>query len=267
MLLIAFPTINPVIVSIGPLAIRWYSLAYIAGILFGWYYARKLVTKFQLPLTNKHLEDFITWAIIGMVVGGRLGYVLFYNPVKYLLQPLDILKTYDGGMSFHGGIIGLISASYFFSKKYKVNFLTISDLMAATCSVGLFLGRIANFINGELYGRVTDVPWAVIFPDSDQQPRHPSQLYEALGEGLLLFLIVTYAIHRFQTLKRPSLTSAIALISYSIARMIAEIFREPDFHIGFIWSGITMGQILCLPMLLLAFYLIARLCGYTFSYS
>jgi phosphatidylglycerol:prolipoprotein diacylglycerol transferase len=256
--MLAFPNIDPVIFSVGPLAVRWYSLAYIGGILFGWYYARRLAILFSRHITAKHLEDFVTWSIIGIVAGGRLGYVIFYNPVKYLLQPVDIIKTLDGGMSFHGGIIGLILATYFFSRKHKIPFLEFTDLLAAVCGLGLFFGRIANFINAELWGRITDVPWAVIFPGSDNMPRHPSQLYEALGEGLLLFIVINYLIFRYKTLLRPGLTSGIFLVIYAICRMIAENFREPDIHLGFIYANVTMGQLLCLPMLLLGLYLMRR---------
>lgn len=254
--MITFPEIDPVIVSLGPLEIRWYSLAYVVGILFGWFYASKIVKKFSLSINKKHLEDFVTWSILGIIIGGRLGYVLFYNPIKYFSHPIDILKTYDGGMSFHGGITGLILACYFFSKKYKISFLELSDLMAVVSPIGLFLGRIANFINGELYGRITNVSWAVIFPNSDLQPRHPSQLYEAIFEGLILFLIMIYAVFYRGTITHSGRTSGIFLIFYSIFRIFIEIFREPDFHIGFILENITMGQILSIPMLLLGIYLI-----------
>ena len=259
MLTLAFPNINPIILSFGPLAISWYSLAYVFGILLAWFYANHIVSRFDLGITKKHLEDFVTFAIIGIVIGGRVGYVLLYDPVKYLSYPLDILKTYEGGMSFHGGIAGLIFACYFFCKSRKISFLSFSDIMAITSPIGLFLGRLANFVNAELYGKITDVPWAVIFPRSDMQPRHPSQLYEATFEGVILFIFISLITWKYKTLKFPSLNSALFLISYSLARMFIEIFREPDTHIGYISNYLTMGQILSFPLLLLGIYLLIKL--------
>ncbi|WP_316355252.1 prolipoprotein diacylglyceryl transferase [Candidatus Trichorickettsia mobilis] len=254
----AFPDINPVIVAVGPLAISWYSLSYVTGILIGLNLSKRIVTKFSLNIAHKNLEDFISWAVIGIIIGGRLGYVLLYDPVKFLTHPIDILKTYEGGMSFHGGITGVIIVGYIFCKKYKLHFLQLTDILAIVAPIGLFLGRIANFINAELYGRVTDVAWAVIFPNSDQRPRHPSQIYEALLEGLVLFIIILFSVFRCRTLNNPGKTSAIFLILYSIFRIIIENFREPDFQIGFILNYITMGQILSLPMLFLGCYLLIK---------
>lgn len=256
MFAILFPAINPEIISVGPVSIKWYSLAYIFGILFGWYYALKLIKKFDLPITAANIENLVTWVIIGIIVGGRLGYVLFYDPVKYLLHPLDILKTYQGGMSFHGGLIGLVVATYFFSKKHKIQYLILCDLMASVASIGIFLGRIANFINAELYGRITNVPWGVIFPD-ETEPRHPSQLYEAFCEGILIFIIINILSFKFGSIKRPGLNTGIFLVLYSIFRIIIENFREPDIHIGFIWSSVTLGQILSVPLLIAGIVLIA----------
>ncbi|WPY00215.1 Prolipoprotein diacylglyceryl transferase [Candidatus Trichorickettsia mobilis] len=256
--MIAFPDINPVIVAVGPLAISWYSLSYVTGILIGLNLSKRIVTKFSLNITHKNLEDFISWAIIGIIIGGRLGYVLLYDPVKFLTHPIDILKTYEGGMSFHGGITGIITAGYIFCKKYKLHFLKFTDILAIVAPIGLFLGRIANFINAELYGRITDVAWAVIFPNSDLRPRHPSQIYEALLEGLVLFIIILFSVFRYRTLSSSGKTSAIFLILYSIFRIIIENFREPDFQIGFILNYITMGQILSLPMLFLGCYLLIK---------
>ena len=253
--MLSFPNIDPVIVSIGPLAIHWYSLAYVIGILFGWYYSLKLIEKFPIGITKKNIDEFITWAIIAIIAGGRLGYVLFYDPIKYFSQPLDILKTYEGGMSFHGAVVGLVIAIFLFSKKYKVSFLSLPDIVAAVAPVGLFLGRIGNFINGELYGRVSDVAWAVVFPNSDGQPRHPSQLYEAVAEGLVLFFITLIAIFQYNSLKFRGRTFGVFLTFYSLCRIFIEVFREPDFHIGFVWSNFTMGQILSLPMFVLGLYL------------
>ena len=254
-----FPDIDPVIISIGPISIYWYSLAYIFGILFGWYYSSKLVEKFDIGISKKNIEDFVTWAIIGIIAGGRFGYVLFYNPIKYLSQPIDILKTYEGGMSFHGAIIGLMIAIYSFTRKYKISFLSLADVIAVVAPVGLFLGRIGNFINGELYGRVSTVPWAIVFPNTDNLPRHPSQLYEAIGEGLILFFIMVFAVYKFHSIKFPGRTLGIFLVFYSVCRIFIETFRAPDFHIGFIWSSFTLGQLLSLPMFISGLYLIFRL--------
>lgn len=253
-----FPDINPIIFSIGPLTVSWYSLAYVFGIIIGWFYANKIITKFNLDIKKKDLENFISWSIIGIIIGGRLGYVLLYNPMKYFADPITILKTYEGGMSFHGAIIGLGVAGYFFCRKYKINFLLLADIIFTVAPVGLLLGRIANFINGELYGRVTTMPWGVIFPDSDLRIRHPSQLYEAFFEGIILLLILAYNSFNYKTIKINGLNSAIFLIFYGIFRIIIEIFREPDWHIGFIFAHVTMGQILSLPMLLLGTYLMIR---------
>ncbi|WP_341793444.1 MULTISPECIES: prolipoprotein diacylglyceryl transferase [unclassified Rickettsia] len=251
-----FPNIDPIIFSIGPLAVSWYSLSYVTGILLGWRYASKIIEKFNLSITKKNLEDFISWAIIGIIVGGRIGYVLLYNPYKYLTNPIEILKTYEGGMSFHGGLIGLIISAYFFCKKHNINLLSLADIISSAAPIGLFFGRIANFINGELYGRVTSSSFGMIFPNSDLRPRHPSQLYEAFFEGLVLFLILACLVFKYQTIKRSGLTFGIYLVFYSIFRIIIETFREPDIQIGFIFDTLTMGQILSLPMLLLGIYLV-----------
>ncbi len=254
-----FPNINPVIFSIGPFSVYWYSMAYVFGVIFGWFYAYKIIKRFKIGVTAANLENFVIWAILGIIIGGRLGYVLLYDPIKYLSNPILIFKTYEGGMSFHGGMIGLIIFSYFFCHKYKINFLLLCDILATVCPIGVFLGRITNFINGELYGRVTTIPWGMIFPNSDLQIRHPSQLYEAFFEGIILFLILAYATFKYKTIKIHGLNLAISLIVYSVFRIIIEIFREPDFHIGFIFNNLTMGQILSLPMLIVGIYLIIRI--------
>jgi len=253
-----FPDINPIIFSIGTLAVSWYSLSYVAGILLGWLYANKIIEKFHPQITKKNLEEFVTYAIIGIVVGGRLGYVLLYNPYKYFSNPIEILKTYEGGMSFHGGAIGVIFAAYIFCKKHEIAFLSLTDIIAPVVPIGLFFGRIANFINGELYGRITSSSFGIIFPNSDLMPRHPSQLYEAFFEGLVLFCILAYAVFRRNTLNKQGLNSGLYLMFYSYFRITIEIFREPDVQIGFILNNLTMGQILSLPTLLLGSYLIIR---------
>ena len=253
--MIDFPNINPVIFSVGPLAVSWYSLSYIVGILLGWYYANKLILLYPIGISRQHTEDFISWAIIAIIIGGRLGHVLFYDPEKYLSNPIEILKTYEGGMSFHGGIFGVGVAAYLYCKKNQIRFLSFSDVLAIVAPIGLFLGRIANFINAELYGRQTNVPWAVIFPHSDGFPRHPSQLYEALLEGLLLFCIMLYFTYKSKFLQNPGRMSGIFLIFYGSFRVLVEFFREPDVKIGFIFKYFTLGQILCIPMILLGAYL------------
>lgn len=256
--MIKFPEIDPVIVSIGPINIYWYSFGYIFGILFGWFYAVKLAKKFKLNIPKKTIEDCISWVIIGIILGGRLGYVLFYDLDRYLAHPIAILKIYEGGMASHGGFIGVILATYLFCRKHKVEFMLMADIAAAVAAIGFFLGRIGNFINAELYGRITDVPWAMIFPNSDMMPRHPSQLYEAAGEGLLLFIVTNIAIYKYNSFNYSGRTSSIFLIYYSIFRAFAEIFREPDLQIGFIANHVTMGQILSLPLLITGIYLYLR---------
>ena len=254
--MIDFPNINPVIFSVGPFSVSWYSLSYVFGVLLGWYYANKLIVLYPIGITKKHTEDFISWAIIAIIIGGRLGHVLLYDPAKYLANPIEIIKTYEGGMSFHGGIFGLGIAAYLYCRKNHIIFLSFSDILAIVAPIGLFLGRIANFINAELYGRPTNVPWSVIFPYNDGLPRHPSQLYEALLEGLVLFCIMMGFTYKSRSLQHPGKMSGIFLIFYGIFRVFVEFFKEPDIKIGFIFKYFTLGQILCIPMILLGAYLL-----------
>jgi len=254
--MLTFPNINPIIISFGPLAVSWYSLSYVVGIILGWFYILKLIEKNYTSLKKQHIDDFITWIIIGIIIGGRLGYVLFYDPVKYLSKPIEILKTYEGGLSFHGGILGFVIAAIIFTRKNNIKYFTLVDATAAATPIALFLGRIANFINGELYGRVTDVSWSFIFPRSDGLPRHPSQLYEAALEGFVLFFILYFCVTKYNALKRPGLISGLFLILYSSFRLIIENFREPDSHIGFHADFITRGQLLCIPMLIIGIIII-----------
>ncbi|WP_308909053.1 prolipoprotein diacylglyceryl transferase [Pseudokordiimonas caeni] len=255
--LIAFPEIDPILVEIGPLAIRWYSLAYIAGLIFGWWYLRRLMAKPGAPMSPTHVDDFLTWATIGVIVGGRLGYVLFYNLPKFMADPIAIFRLWDGGMSFHGGLIGVCLAVVFFSKRHRIEMMKMADLMAIVAPLGLFTGRLANFINGELWGRTTDVSWAMIFPDDPTGlPRHPSQLYEAALEGLVLFIILQILFHKTRLPKdKPGVIAGCFFIGYSFARMTVEFFREPDAHIGLV-DGISRGQMLSAPMLIFAGWLI-----------
>ena len=245
---------DPVALEIFSLDVKWYSLAYIFGIIFGWILAKKLFIQ-NIEIRNK-FDDYLTYLIIGIIVGGRLGYILIYNLSFYVNNPLDIFKIWQGGMSFHGGLVGVIFASIFFAKKNNQNPFLYMDIVALVAPVGLFFGRIANFVNSELYGTITDVPWAVTFIKVDNIPRHPSQLYEALLEGLFLFLLLIYFRNKFS--KKPGVISGLFLIIYSIFRFIVEFYRAPDEQLGFIFLNLTMGQVVSLIFILsgvILFYL------------
>jgi phosphatidylglycerol:prolipoprotein diacylglycerol transferase len=249
-----FPMIDPVIVSFGPFAIRWYALAYIAGILLGWLYARWIIRNERLwggkaPLTLVDYDDFIVWITIGIILGGRTGYVLFYNLSHFVSHPMEIFQLWNGGMSFHGGFLGCVAAVILFAKKRGIPILALGDITCAVGPIGLFLGRLANFINSELWGRTTDVPWAFVFPTGGPQPRHPSQLYEAALEGIVLFVILAFVV-RSGALKRPGTVIGVFAVGYGIARICAEFFREPDAQLGFLWGGLTMGMVLSVPLIL-----------------
>jgi phosphatidylglycerol---prolipoprotein diacylglyceryl transferase len=254
LLVIPYPDFDPVLVQLGPFAIRWYALAYIFGILIGWAYARLLIRSEKIwggkaPLTVADFDDFVLWVTIGIILGGRIGYVLFYNLQHFIAHPAEIVQLWNGGMSFHGGFIGCVLAVLLFGYKRGISVLSLGDITCAVGPIGLFLGRIANFINGELWGRVTDVPWAMIFPNAGALPRHPSQLYEAALEGLLLLALLAMLI-RGGALKRPGLIIGCFAVGYSIARAFCEFFREPDEQLGFLWGGATMGQLLSVPLFL-----------------
>ncbi len=253
---LVFPALDPVAIQIGPLAIRWYALAYIAGIVLGWRYAIRLVEKPPLFMDRTLLDDFIVWATAGIILGGRSGYVLFYKPSYYLANPGEIVALWHGGMSFHGGLIGVLLAIYLFARKRRLPVLALGDVVACVAPIGLFFGRIANFINGELWGRETDVPWGMIFPNGGGVPRHPSQLYEAGLEGVVLFLVMVWASSRRDWRERPGFRGGVFLAGYAVARMSGELFREPDSFLGFIIGPFTMGQLLSLPMLIAGIYLI-----------
>lgn len=253
-LVLPFPTIDPVLVSVGPFAIRWYALAYIVGILAGWLYARAIIRSERAwggpaPFTTVDFDDFVLWVTLGIILGGRIGYVLFYNFPYFRENPWEALQLWKGGMSFHGGFLGCVTAVILFALKRNVPILSLGDITCAVGPIGLCLGRIANFINGELWGRPSDVPWAMVFPGGGPLPRHPSQLYEALLEGLLLFLVLAVLV-RMGALKRPGLIIGVFALGYGLARSTAEFFREPDPQLGFLWGGLTMGMLLSLPMLL-----------------
>jgi phosphatidylglycerol:prolipoprotein diacylglycerol transferase len=263
LLSLQFPAFDPVLISIGPFQIRWYALAYIAGILIGWLYSRALIRNERLwggpaPLTVADFDDFVLWVTLGIILGGRTGYVLFYNPAHFLQHPLEALQLWKGGMSFHGGFAGCVLAVVLFARRRGISILSLGDLTCATATIGLFLGRIANFINGELWGRSTTVPWGMIFPGAGPLPRHPSQLYEAGLEGLALFLILRWATHRQKWLNRRGVVIGVFLMGYGIFRIALENVREPDSYMPNFPFGLTMGMMLSAPMVLIGAFLIWR---------
>ncbi len=247
-----FPIIDPIALQLGPFAIRWYALAYLAGIFGGWHYMNKLVDRYSYDRPNKEdIENFISLAVMGIVVGGRAGYVLFYNWSYYKFNLIETLYIWEGGMSFHGGMLGVFLAIFFFSKMNNIPLFLLSDYVTAAAPIGLFFGRIANFINGELYGRVTDATWGMVFPHAGEYPRHPSQLYEAALEGLLLFIILGVIIRTKFAQKYNGFVSGCFLAGYGISRFVIEFYRQPDTHIGLLDTGLSMGQSLSLPMITL----------------
>lgn len=255
---LSFPNIDPVIVHIGPLAVHWYGLGYIVGILFAWWYAKRLVTDPRLwpdgnaPIKPVELDDFIVWAAMGVVVGGRTGYVLFYDLPSYVAHPLNVFAVWRGGMSFHGGLLGMIFAMTLFSRKRGISTWSLFDVVAAGVPVGLGLVRIANFINSELWGRPTDVPWAIEFPNGGPFTRHPSQIYEALLEGLVLFVVLRFLTHSRLKLKTPRFVGGAFICGYGLSRIFVEFFRQPDQQLGYLLgtNWLTMGMILSTPMVL-----------------
>jgi phosphatidylglycerol---prolipoprotein diacylglyceryl transferase len=262
---LTFPNVDPVLFQIGPFAVRWYALAYIAGLVFAAAYMKRLVSTASLwggtrpTMTAPQIDDFFIWTVLGVVLGGRLGYVLFYKPLHYLANPIDIVRMWDGGMSFHGGFLGVVVACFLYGRRIGATLDRMLDLGAASVPVGLGLGRAANFINGELWGRATDVPWAFVFPDDAAQvPRHPSQLYEAFLEGLVLFVLVRIATHRFQALRHAGRASGVFALVYGLSRIVVEVFREPDAHLGYFAGFITMGMILSLPLCAVGIWLLLR---------
>ena len=258
-----FPAIDPVLVSIGPFAVRWYALSYICGILAGWLYARMIIANRRLwggpaPFTATDFDDFVLWVTLGIILGGRVGYVLFYNFDFFIARPLEMLEVWKGGMSFHGGFLGCVLAVVLFGLKRKISILSLGDITCAVAPIGLFFGRLANFVNSELWGRPTDVPWAMVFPspEAGPWPRHPSQLYEAALEGLVLFCVLAVLV-RAGALKRPGLILGAFAIGYAVARSVCELFREPDAQLGFLWGGMTMGMLLSVPLLIAGICLVA----------
>lgn len=264
--ILPYPQINPIAIQLGPLAVHWYGLAYVAGILLGWIYARRLVANARLwpndtpPMTTTHLDDFIVWVALGVVLGGRIGYVLFYDLDPVLQDPIRAIEIWNGGMSFHGGLVGTTIAMILFSRRNAIPVWCLFDVIAAAVPLGLFFGRIANFVNGELWGRITDVPWAMVFPTGGPFARHPSQLYEAGLEGITLFVVLFVAARVFHSLKTPGVTSGIFVIGYALSRIFVEFFREPDPQLGYLLGSnwLTMGMVLSSPMILIGIWAILR---------
>lgn len=258
MLVIPFPAIDPIAVTLGPFAIRWYALAYIVGLLLGWRYCLWVAKRPPAVASPAVIDDFLVWATLGVVLGGRAGYVLFYKPSDYFQHPTEIVQLWHGGMSFHGGALGVMVALWLFCRQRGLSFLAFSDLIASAVPIGLFFGRVANFINGELWGRPSNVPWAMIFPNAGPEPRHPSQLYEAGLEGIVLFLILFALVRWTDIRERPGALTGVFLMGYAVARIFVEFFREPDSFLGFLWFGATMGQLLSVPVFLLGLWAVLQ---------
>ena len=264
LLVLPFPGLDPVLVHLGPFQIRWYALAYITSLLIGWRVMRRLALRAPAVATELQTDDFLTWATLGVVLGGRIGYVLFYQPELYLAHPLDALAVWQGGMSFHGGMLGVVCALLIYTWRERIPLLGFADRLAVVTPIGLGLGRIANFINGELWGRPAPdwLPWAMEFPNAGPVLRHPSQLYQALMEGLLLFLLLWACAARPAVRARFGLLTGIFLAGYGVARITGELFRQPDQFLGYLWQGATMGQLLSLPMILAGLALALWACAH-----
>jgi phosphatidylglycerol:prolipoprotein diacylglycerol transferase len=265
-LAIAFPVVDPVAIAIGPIAIRWYALGYIGGIALGWIYARALIKNETLwggpaPITLLDMDDFILWVTVGIILGGRTGYVLFYNLPFFIQHPAEIFELWKGGMSFHGGFLGCVAAVILFCRKRNLPIFSLGDITCGVAPIGIFLVRLTNFINSELWGRPADssVPWAMVFPNGGPLPRHPSQLYEAGLEGIVLLAILAVMI-RMGALKRPGLILGSFIALYGVARVIGEFFREPDPQLGFLWGGLTMGMLLSVPMVVAGAIIVVLAC-------
>lgn len=258
-LVLPFPDIGPEIFSIGPFALRWYAVAYVVGLVIGWRLVKRMAAQPPAILKPEQVDDLLFWAALGVIFGGRIGYVLFYKPAFYLSHPLSILTVWEGGMAFHGGMLGVIAAIVFYAWKIGRSPLSVGDLVAPVVPIGLFFGRLANFINGELWGRPSDVPWAMIFPHDPQHlPRHPSQLYQAGFEGIAVGLLMLAVMRWTEGRRRPGLLCGTFCIGYSIARIVGELFRQPDAHLGFLWGPLTMGMLLSVPLLLFGLVLVVR---------
>jgi phosphatidylglycerol:prolipoprotein diacylglycerol transferase len=255
---IDFPDISPVMFSIGPFSLRWYAMAYLVGIISAWFLTKKNIDRYNLGISSEQLDDLVFCTTLGIILGGRIGYIVCYGDGYFWHHPSEIIAVWHGGMSFHGGIIGVILGLFYFAHKYKFPFLKITDIVALYVPIGIFLGRLANFVNGELWGRVTTVPWAVKFPTGGFLPRHPSQLYEAFAEGIVMFVILNTLWRHQYIREHTGIISACFLIIYASSRICMEFFREPDPQIGFLFNGVTLGQILSIPFLCLGLYILHR---------
>lgn len=254
-----FPDISPVALQIGPLAIRWYALAYVVGILLAQYLMMKLDDRAPVPMLSKAARDsLVMYGVLGIILGGRVGYILFYNFSYFLENPHHMFAVWEGGMSFHGGLIGVTLAFLLFARRFGIRFLSMMDLIAVVAPLGLFFGRLANFVNGELYGRVTESPLGMVFPRGGPLPRHPSQLYEAALEGVVLFTVMWLVANRTRVREKPGFLAGLFITGYGIARFSVEFVREPDVQLGLLTFGLSMGQLLCLPMLALGVFLMVR---------
>lgn len=253
--------LHAVALDLGVFQLRWYSLAYIAGIVIAWWYMLKLIAQPGAPMARRHADDLVFYGTLGVLIGGRLGYVLFYKPAEYFADPGSIIRVWDGGMSFHGGVIGVSTAILYMAWRNKLNWLRIHDYVACTIPFGLFFGRLANFVNGELWGRTTDVPWAMIFTRAGEEPRHPSQLYEAGLEGILLFAVLWFMFWKTKARHQPGKLVGIFLVGYGLSRFTVEFFRQPDAGLENLWWGLSMGQTLTVPMLIGGLWLIATAQG------
>ena len=262
LLAIPYPRIDPTAFAIGPFAVRWYALAYVAGLVFAWWHVRQVVAgrpAGKRVMEPKDADDLLFWATFGVVLGGRIGYVLFYKPGYYIHHLDEVLSLWKGGMSFHGGLIGVLLAMAWIARSRKLKLLSVCDLGALATPIGLFLGRMANFVNGELWGRPSDVSWAMVFPaDPLQVARHPSQLYQGVLEGLCLFALLWYMRKRHDSLSRPGEIGGFFAAGYGVARIVGEFFREPDAHLGYLLGPITMGMVLSLPLVLVGIFFIWR---------
>jgi len=255
-----FPQFDPVLIHLGPLAIRWYALAYIVSLVVAWRLVRGLAVRAPAVATPFQVDDFLTWAVLGVVLGGRLGYVLFYQPSRFLAAPWQIFEVWQGGMSFHGGFLGVAVATVWYCRSRGIPLFGFADRLAVVAPIGLGLGRIANFINGELWGRAAPdgLPWAMVFPAVDMIPRHPSQLYQAVLEGAVLLTVMVLLGRRESLRQRFGLLTGVFLLGYGLARITGEFFRQPDPFLGFLYAGATMGQLLSLPMVVAGLWLMVR---------
>ena len=258
-MILIHPSIDPVIFSFGFLEIRWYSMAYIAAFLIGSFLIKFYNNKFESKINDKLIDKFFIWSVLGIIIGGRSGYVLFYQLEIFLSNPIYLFLIWKGGMSFHGGLLGMIISIYFFSKRNNINFFYLADLVSLVAPIGLFLGRLANFINVELFGRVTDFPLAIIYPSIDNQPRHPSQLYEAFLEGIVLFFILQIIFTKNYSNKIYGYISSLFLLFYGLFRFFVEFLREPDDHMGLFFDLFSMGQILSLPLIVIGIFILLKI--------